>query len=228
VVWLRGVCCQGCQRWFCLCSDCDRGQRYCSQECSAQARRVSLRAAGAKYQSSTNGRLNHAERQRRYRARQRETVTHQGYSPAVPASAIVGPVSLGEALNHEATVVDGGHAGADAHAVVVMSEGGRCVPKARLPHGPSHPQALQRLSEALAMWCGGPLRVVLAVHGPEAFCITRRWFATFDHLTRRPLYEIEFAQALPPPEDERRFEDVRQMLLSRMGPDERAAAAGAA
>jgi len=59
------------------------------------------------------------------------------------------------------------------------------------------------LSEALALWCGGPLRVVLAVDGPEAFCITRRWFATFEHLTRPPLYEIEFVQALPPPEDER-------------------------
>lgn len=100
--------------------------------------------------------------------------------------------------------------------VVVMNEQGRSVLKARLPHGPSHPQALQRLSEALAMWCGGPVRVVLAVEGPEAFCITRRWFATFDHLTRRPLYEIEYAPASAPPQDEGRFVDVQQMLLSRM------------
>lgn len=100
--------------------------------------------------------------------------------------------------------------------MVVMDDRGRSVLKARLPHGPFHPQALERLSEALAMWCGGRVRVVLAVEGPEAFCITRRWFATFDHLTRGPLYEIEFAEALPPPEDEGRFEDVRQMLLSRM------------
>jgi hypothetical protein len=100
--------------------------------------------------------------------------------------------------------------------VVVMNEAGKSVVLARLPHGPSHPQALQRLSEALAMWCGRPVRVVLAVDGPEAFCITRRWFATFEHLTRRALYEIEFAQALPPPEEEGRFADVRQMLLARM------------
>lgn len=100
--------------------------------------------------------------------------------------------------------------------VVVMNEAGKSVALARLPHGPSHPQALQRLSEALAMWCGRPVRVVLAVEGPEAFCITRRWFATFERLTRRPLTEIEFAAALPPPEDEGGFADVRQMLLSRM------------
>jgi len=100
--------------------------------------------------------------------------------------------------------------------VVVMNKAGKSVALARLPHGPCHPQALQRLSEALAMWCGRPVRVVLAVEGPEAFCITRRWFATFEQLTRRPLTEIEFAEALPPPEDEGGFADVRQMLLSRM------------
>lgn len=100
--------------------------------------------------------------------------------------------------------------------VVVMNEAGKSVALARLPHGPSHPQALQRLSEALAMWCGRPVRVVLAVEGPEAFCITRRWFATFEHLTRQPLTEIEFTAALPPPEDEGGFADVRQMLLARM------------
>jgi hypothetical protein len=100
--------------------------------------------------------------------------------------------------------------------VVVMNEVGKSVLVARLPHGPRHSQALQRLSEALGLWCGVPVRVVLAVNGPEAFCITRRWFATFDQLTRRPLYEIEFVEALPPPEDEARFADVRQMLRARM------------
>lgn len=99
--------------------------------------------------------------------------------------------------------------------VVVMNEAGKSVVLARLPHGPSHPQALNRLSEALALWCGRPVRVVLAVEGPGAFCVTRQWFATFDHLTGRPLVEIEFAAGLPPP-DEGGFADVRRMLLSRM------------
>jgi hypothetical protein len=99
--------------------------------------------------------------------------------------------------------------------VVVMNEAGKSVVLMRLPHGPSHPQALNRLSEALAQWCGRPMRVVLAVDGPEAFCSTRRWFATFEYLTRRPLVEIEFAEGLPPP-DEGGFADVRRMLLKRM------------
>jgi len=100
--------------------------------------------------------------------------------------------------------------------VVMMNEVGKSVLVARLPHGPRHPQALQRLSEALGLWCGVPVRVVLAVDGPEAFCITRRWFATFDQLTRRPLHEIEFVEALAPPQDEARFADVRRMLRARM------------
>jgi hypothetical protein len=98
--------------------------------------------------------------------------------------------------------------------VVVMNAVGKSVVLARLPQGPAHPQALERLSEALALWCGRPVRVVLAVAGPEAFCSTRRWFATFDHLSGRPLVEIEFADALPPAEAG--FADVRRMLLARM------------
>jgi hypothetical protein len=101
--------------------------------------------------------------------------------------------------------------------LVVMNEAGKSVVLARLPHGPAHPQALERLSEALALWCGRPVRVVLAVQGPEAFCSTRRWFAIFDYLTltRRPLVEIEFAEALSAPV-EGGFADVRRMLLKRM------------
>ncbi len=88
---MRVICCQSCGLRFGLCSSCDRGQRYCSDQCSEQARRVSLKAAGAKYQSTERGRERHAERQRRYRARQRaaERVTHQGCSASGESSAIV-------------------------------------------------------------------------------------------------------------------------------------------
>jgi hypothetical protein len=99
--------------------------------------------------------------------------------------------------------------------VVAMNEAGKSVVLARLPHGPAHPQALERLSEALALWCGRPVRVVLAVAGQEAFCSTRRWFATFDYLACRPLVKIEFVEALPAPV-EGGFADVRRMLLKRM------------
>lgn len=185
-----------------------------------RARRRSVRVAGEKYQGSVNGRRRHAERQRRYRARQRAArVTHQPYSSAEPASAIVDPSERvrarrgGSVMHRWWMAVTPGPL---RTRVVVIKEAGKSVLLARLPHGPRHPQALQRLSEALALWCGQPVRVALAVEGPEAFCITRRWFATFEQLTRAPLYEIEFVEALPPPDDEARFGDVRQMLRARM------------
>ena len=100
--------------------------------------------------------------------------------------------------------------------VVVMDGAGETLLEARLPHGPQHPQALQRLCEAMALWCGRELRVVLAVDGAGAFCATRAWLETFEQLNRRPLYEIEFVEALPSPADEDQFADVRQMLRARL------------
>ena len=66
-----------------ICSHCDRGQRYCAAGCAQRARAASLRAAGTRYQASFAGRLAHAQRQRRYRARRQE-VTHQGSPPPAP------------------------------------------------------------------------------------------------------------------------------------------------
>ena len=100
--------------------------------------------------------------------------------------------------------------------VVVMDGARESLLEARLPHGPQHPQALQRLCEALALWCGREVHVVLAVDGPGAFCATRPWLDTFEQLTRRAPYEIEFVDALAAPEDEGGFADVRQLLSARM------------
>lgn len=61
-----------------ICSHCDHGQIYCSTECSQSARKKSCHKAGARYQNTFNGRMKHALRQRRYRARKREKVTHHG------------------------------------------------------------------------------------------------------------------------------------------------------
>jgi hypothetical protein len=75
---LRFVACARptCGQVFFLCADCDRGHRYCSPACAVAARRASVLAAGRRYQASLDGRLAHAERQRRYRERRREKVTH--------------------------------------------------------------------------------------------------------------------------------------------------------
>jgi hypothetical protein len=69
--------CGRCRKQVLICSDCDRGQIYCTDGCAQRARREAQRAAGRRYQASERGRLNHAARARRYRARQKR-VTHHG------------------------------------------------------------------------------------------------------------------------------------------------------
>jgi hypothetical protein len=98
--------------------------------------------------------------------------------------------------------------------VVLMNEVGKSVLLARLPHGPKHPQAVQRLSEALGLWCGGMVHVVLAVDGPGAFCFTPQWLAALDQLTGPAPYKIEFAKALLA--DRTDFADVQRRLRAQM------------
>ena len=72
--------CLRCTVQVVICSHCDRGQIYCSSDCSNAARLQSVRAAERRYQDSSRGKMNHALRQRRYRARLKEKVTDQGSS----------------------------------------------------------------------------------------------------------------------------------------------------
>lgn len=86
--------CARCQRQVIICRDCDRGNIYCSPQCSKAARRDSLRKANQRYQSTFKGKHKHAERQRRYRLRQRaklqkiKKVTHQGYLNFTPHDSL--------------------------------------------------------------------------------------------------------------------------------------------
>jgi len=91
-----------CGQVFFLCRYCDRGNRHCSRACSALARGASLRAAGARYQASPQGRRRHARRQCRYRLRQplERKVTHQGTQPLLEP-AMVSEVPVGEAMEAE-------------------------------------------------------------------------------------------------------------------------------
>ena len=61
-----------------ICQRCDHGNIYCGRECSAIRRRESLRRAGARYQRTRRGAARHAARQRGYRVRRKQKVTHQG------------------------------------------------------------------------------------------------------------------------------------------------------
>jgi len=78
--------CFGCQAVFWICHHCDRGHRYCSLACRTQARLQQHRRANCRYQRSPEGRLDHRDRQRAYRCRQRKSVTDPGsLSIAFPA-----------------------------------------------------------------------------------------------------------------------------------------------
>lgn len=75
--------CARCRSQVWICRYCDRGNVYCSRQCSGPARRESLRAAGQRYQSSRPGRFRHAERQSHYRAK-RQKVTHHRSTDGAP------------------------------------------------------------------------------------------------------------------------------------------------
>ena len=74
------VCRNGeCRTLFFLCRSCDRGQHYCSLACRRHARLRQRRGANCRHQQSIEGRLDHRDRQRRYRYRRIQArVTDQG------------------------------------------------------------------------------------------------------------------------------------------------------
>lgn len=74
---LRMYRCARCGQVALLCRHCEHGQIYCAQGCAQQARKESVRRAGARHQRTRNGRRSHADRQAQYRALLQK-VTHQG------------------------------------------------------------------------------------------------------------------------------------------------------
>jgi hypothetical protein len=91
--------CRGCARQVRICRGCDRGNQYCAGTCARERRRESLRRAGTLYQLSYRGACRHAARQRRWRARQVQKVTHQG-SAQVLATLIVVATATATAGTH--------------------------------------------------------------------------------------------------------------------------------
>jgi hypothetical protein len=91
--------CRRCAQQVRICRRCDRGHQYCGGECAPVRRRESLRRAGARYQLSYRGACRHAARQRVWRARQMQKVTHQG-SPETVAAVIVAATSTTTTGNH--------------------------------------------------------------------------------------------------------------------------------
>jgi hypothetical protein len=122
--------CACCSRQVQICQRCDRGNRYCAAGCADQRRRESLRRAGARYQRSRRGARFHAARQRRWRERAAQKVTHQG------SAGTVGEVKLKVLEAASAEIAD------DARILLVPV----LRPQAR-PHRPP----------ALCSFCGTPL-----------------------------------------------------------------------
>jgi hypothetical protein len=79
--------CARCHAQVLICRCCDRGQIYCSGGCAQEARCIRQRAANKRYQASHRGRMRHAARAQRYRARHKK-VTYQG-SPQQASDALV-------------------------------------------------------------------------------------------------------------------------------------------
>lgn len=83
--------CLRCRRQVMVCQQCDTGQRYCARGCRQHARKASCKRAQLKYQNSRKGRVNNAQRQHRFRQRQKEKakrVTHQT-SLSIPANDLL-------------------------------------------------------------------------------------------------------------------------------------------
>lgn len=69
--------CAYCKCQVTICTSCDRGNIYCKQ-CAPLARVKSQHAAAKRYQNSRKGKLNNAKRQKAFRLRKKQKVTHQG------------------------------------------------------------------------------------------------------------------------------------------------------
>ena len=80
--------CVGCNVLVIICSHCDRNNIYCGSTCSRAARQKSCSMASHRYQETHRGRFKNAERQRRYRGRQKNKVTHHS-SPVLPPCAVL-------------------------------------------------------------------------------------------------------------------------------------------
>lgn len=101
------------------------GPAYCSLPCRRAGRARSLRAAGQRHQQSPEGRLDHRDRQRAYRARCRARVTHQ---PS-PAPATCGTLSATLPPTPMAGVAGGEPEGSDVPPALALSPalGTRCA-----------------------------------------------------------------------------------------------------
>jgi hypothetical protein len=99
---LRQRTCRRCNRLFAICISCDRGHAYCSPACREAARSASVRAARQRHRRSPEGRLDHRDHQRAYRARVRDHTSQRAAAlatlPVDTATGLVPTAPLAGAL----------------------------------------------------------------------------------------------------------------------------------
>ena len=78
---LRQKVCRTCGTLFAICPACDRGHAYCAPPCRVAARRRTIDAARTRHRRSPEGRLDHRDHQRAYRARVRDQTSPAPASP---------------------------------------------------------------------------------------------------------------------------------------------------
>jgi hypothetical protein len=146
--------CGRCAQQVRICRDCDRGNQYCAGECARMRRRESLHRAAQRYQRSYRGACRHAARQRVWRERHVQKVTHQGSLGTVGALIVAATSTTTPGSD-----ADSARVAAQPHATVLE------LAKRRVPaRWPVHRRALAR---ARCCFCGrvlarfarlGPLR----------------------------------------------------------------------
>jgi hypothetical protein len=82
---------------------------------------------------------------------------------------------------------------------VLIQDGSLPILKARLPEAPQHPRALETLAEGVALWYGRALYGALGLAAEDSLCVSSRWHATVDGLTRTPLVMIDLVAGRPRP-----------------------------
>jgi hypothetical protein len=103
---------------------------------------------------------------------------------------------------------------------LLVHDGPIPILKARLPHAPHHPRALETLAEGVALWARRPVYVALGVAAGDDFCVVPPWQPTVDGLLRTPLVTIDLVVGRPRPPRAGTgltglgdFADVRQLGL---------------
>ena len=82
---------------------------------------------------------------------------------------------------------------------LLVHDGPIPILKARLPHAPHHPRALETLAEGVALWSRRPVYVALGVAAGDDFCVVPPWQPTVDGLLRTPLVTIDLVVGRPRP-----------------------------